>query len=118
MSLDAIRSVRRQGFRPGLVWLVIGPVPRWLDDDETVVLIREDSTPEFMDWRAVVGIKLAIFQTRLLPAMTLRAIKAAEAAGARFYGAADATGVYPMVNEPTDEHRRNLQKSWEMLCKS
>lgn len=118
MSLDAIRAVRRQGLRPGFVSLVVGPVPRWLDDDETVVLIPEDASPEFMDWRPVVGVNLAVFQTRPLPALTLRAIKAAEAAGAAFYGAADAAGVYPMVKNPTDEHRRHLQKTWELLCKS
>lgn len=118
MSLEAIRAVRLQNARPGVVSLVIGPVPRWFEDDEQAIVIPEDCTPEFLDWRPVIGLSLAVFQTKPLPDLTLRVIAAANAAGARFYGAADHTGAYPLTADATDEQARNLRRTWSLLCQS
>lgn len=118
MSLAALAAVRRQNVRPAVVSLIVGPKPKWWDDDERTVHIDEGSTPEFLDWRPVVGVPLAVFQTKPLPELTLRAMEAARKAGARFYGAADRTGVYPMTVDATDEHAMNLQRTWELLCRS
>lgn len=118
MSLAAIRKVRQQGFKPGVVNMVIGPAPRWLDDDESVVKIAADSRPERMDFRPLVGVPVAVFQTQPLPDVTLRAIDAANAAGATFVGFADDSGTYPALTNETERVALSLRRTWEQLCQS
>lgn len=118
MSLEAIRKLRLQRAKPGLVWLVIGPAPKWLEDDATVIRLAPDAAPEFMDWRPVIGLTLAVFQTAPLADLALRAIDAAAAAGAVFFGAADHSGTYPMVEGAGPEHHLALRRAWEHLCRS
>lgn len=118
MSLSAIRSVRMRGHRPGVVTVVVGPVPRWVDDDERHIVIGEKDSPERMDWRPVVGLWLAILQTARLPELTAAVMDQAQAAGAKFFGAADHTGTYPMVMNAGPEHHAVLRSSLEALCNS
>jgi hypothetical protein len=118
MSLAAIRSVRLRGHRPGVVTVVIGPIPGWMDDDEQHIVIGENDNPAAMDWRPVVGLWLALFQTARLPELTASVMDHADAAGAKFFGAADHTGTYPMVLNSGPEHHAVLRSSWENLCLS
>jgi hypothetical protein len=118
VSLSAIRAQRLDNVKPALVSLVIGPAPAWFDDDETAIVIPEHASPEFMDWRPVVGLTLAVFQTKPLPELTLRVIGEIERAGANLFGYADHTGAHPLTLGATDAHRANLQRTWESLCKS
>lgn len=119
MSLAALRSCRLNGTRPdGVVWVVIGPAPRWLDDDASVVVVPENAKPERTDWRPLVGLWVALFQTMPLADLTLRTLRELERVGAKLYGAADHTGAHPLVAQPTQDHRINLRRVWESLCKS
>lgn len=118
MSLSAIRSVRLNGRRPGVVTVVIGPAPKWLDDDAQHIVIAEGDTPSLMDWRPVVGLWLALIQTARLPELAASVMDHADAAGAKFFGAADHTGTYPTVMNAGPEHHAVLRNTWENLCTS
>ena len=119
MSLEAIRQLRRRGQKPdGVVLVLLGDRPRWLDDDASLVVIRPADEPRFMDWRPMVGLWAAVFTAdNQPPARTLSVLNALEGAGAKFFGAADATGAYPMTVGAGDEHRWCLQRTREALCR-
>lgn len=118
MSLEAIARMRRQGYKPAVVFVVIGPCAP-VDDDAGMVLIREGDRPESMDWRPVVGLHLAILQTRLLPDLLLKVIDAASAAGATFYGLTDASGAtHPLAPDAGPKDHANLRRAWEQVCPS
>lgn len=118
MTLQAIAKVRRKGVKPGVVSVVIGPVPAWFDDDEGAIVVREGDTPEAMDWRPVIGVWVALFQTKQLPDLTIRTLDALKNAGAKCYGLADHTGTYPTVMNAGEEHHANLARTWRQLCRS
>lgn len=117
MSLDAIRRLRMQGDRPGIVRLIVGPTPAWLPDDATVVKVPEEARPARMDWRPLVGLPVCLHQTADLPHLTAAVMDAAASVGVRFYGAALAAGgIHPCADGYDAEIRANLRKYQEMLC--
>lgn len=118
MSLEALRQLRRGGHKPqSPIWIVIGTKPRWLSDDATVVIVREADEPQFMDWRPVLGLVVAIFTLQPDPARTLQVLEATQAAGARIFGAADTTGAYPLLEGADERHTALLRNAWETLCR-
>lgn len=118
MSLDAIRTLRRAGQKPsGVVTILLGERPRWLEDDATVVVVRPADDPRLMDWRPLVGLWVATFSRGLQPERLLGVLAGLESVGAKLFGAADASGAYPMTLGAGEEHRRNLQSTWELLCR-
>jgi hypothetical protein len=116
MSLEAIRHMRLRGDRPGIVRLVVGVSPAWLPDDATVVKVPEGSRPARMDWRPLVGLPVTLIETRSLPQLVGDVMDEVTRAGAKFCGAALMTGVYPCLDGYETEVRRNLKKTWEILC--
>lgn len=118
MSLEAIRDLRRAGQKPtGVVQVLIGRWPKWLEDDMHLVVIRPKDDPRFMDWRPLVGLSVAVFSAETKPARTLAVLEAIEAAGAKFFGAADPNGVYPMTVGAGQAHEAVLHASWRALCR-
>lgn len=117
MSLDALRKLRRAGHQPvAPVWIVIGNRPRWLEDDATVVVVRDADDPRFMDWRPVLGLLVAIFALDQEPTRQLQVLEAVQLAGARIFGCADTTGAYPLLEGADARHEAVLRHAWEGLC--
>jgi hypothetical protein len=118
MSLKVIRQLRRHGQKPsGVITVLAGQAPRWLEDDAGVVVVRAADDPRFMDWRPLVGLWVAVFSAHQEPARMLALLEALHQVGVKFYGMVDHTGAYPTVLEPTERHELNLQRTWEALCR-
>jgi hypothetical protein len=117
MSLEAIRDLRLQGQKPsGVVTVLIGRRPRVVHSDRMLVVVRAKDDPRFIDWRPLVGLTVAVFSATTDPFRILAVLEALEAAGARFFGAADPSGTFPMVAGAGVEHHRALRGMWEALC--
>lgn len=118
MSLDSIRKLRLAGQKPsGVVTVLLGQRPRWFADDATSVIVRPVDDPRLMDWRPLVGLWVAVFVAGTQPDRFLALLQALEAAGVKFFGAADEAGTYPLVVDATDQHHNNLYRTWVALCR-
>jgi hypothetical protein len=117
MSLDTIRQMRRAGQKPEVVYVVIGEVAkRPREGDSGYVWVRAYDHPALMDWRPLVGLLTVVVTTQPLPHLTIAVLDALHAASAKLFGAADTTGVYPLLEGADDEHAALLRRTWEALC--
>jgi hypothetical protein len=79
MSIEALMKLRVQGGTPPSVWVVVGDCPDRLI--ELPDCIRVSAKPAAMDWRAVIGLHVSVFDIGDHPELldeTLDAIDAAE----------------------------------------
>lgn len=119
MSLAAIRNMRMQRQKPdSVIWVVVGPVPKHFAHDIDVVAVPAGSEPEFMDWRPLVGLPVALFDAVGAPHLSLKVMEALKAANVRFMGFASKTLVVPFNDKPEDEKRFTyaLRGCLELLC--
>lgn len=91
MTIEAIRRTRLDGKKPALVYVVIGPHAQ-IHDDKTMVCVPDGARPEGMDWRPLVGVRVALIQPLARPELAQRVIQAAHDAGCEFVGSADPMG--------------------------
>lgn len=118
MSLQRIRDLRLRGQKPkGVVTVLLGTKPRWLDDGPGLVVVRATDDPRFMDWRPLVGLFVAVIAAQVEPDRMLATLDGLSAVGVRFFGIADPTGFYPLLVGANDAHRESLRKEWEALCR-
>lgn len=119
MSLADIRELRRKGKKPsGVVLVLIGPKPRWADDDGQLVVVAAHEDPRLMDWRPLVGLWVALLTgVGVAKARTLSVVEALEAAGAKFFGAADEHATYPLTVGAGVRHELALRRNWDLLCR-
>lgn len=119
MSLAAIRKLRHRGHKPaGVVRVLIGAKPRWLDDDETVVALSPSDSPNLMDWRPLTGLKVVLLSAPTTQADRIAAVvDSLEAAGAHLFGAVDERGAFPMMVGADPAFEQCLRGMWEQLCR-
>lgn len=117
MSLRAIRDVRLQRQKPSMVMVVIGDLPAWMETDPGTVVVRPGDDLSRVDWRPMVGVSAAVFTICQRPDLTLTVLDALRAAGAVLVGAASDLGIFPLLQGPTEEHERLLQRAWDQLCR-
>jgi hypothetical protein len=112
MSLEALRELRRSGAKPdGLVKVVVGKRCAY-DDCPDVISVSPSDRPLLMDWRAVVGLPLALFVCDGAEDQAERVLDAALAVNCKPFGACWSDG--PVCShEPS---RRPLMRMWELLC--
>lgn len=116
MSLDAIRNLRRSGVKPSrAVYVVIGDTSALLDE-ATSVVVRATDRPQAMDWGALVGLPVTVFTMQPLPHLTIAVLDALRDIGAKVFGAADSSGVYPLLMDADESHEALLRRAWELLC--
>jgi hypothetical protein len=117
MSLETIREWRRSGYKPsGAILVAIGDVdPR--HDAENVVIVKPTDSPATMDWRPMVGLTAAVFTLQPLPHLTIAVLDALQAVNVKLFGAADQTGVHPLLEDADQSHERLLRRAWELLCR-
>lgn len=111
MSLESLRQYRRQGQRPSLVKLVVGASAA-VGDGPDLIAISADARADRMDWRAVIGLPLALFVADGADAAGEQAFDAAVAAGAQPLGACWRDGAV----STNEEVRAILPRMWEVLC--
>ena len=112
MTIEAIRRTRLDGKKPALVYVVIGPHAP-IHDDHTMLIVKDGARPEDMDWRPLVGIRVALIQTQARPALAQRVLQAAHDAGAEFVGTADPMGELSLIGP---EIEPALRRAREYLC--
>lgn len=117
MSLQALRSVRINRQKPGVVMVVIGDLPKWFDYDHGTIVVRPQDEIARMDWRPMVGLLAALFLIGQDLGRFLAVLDALRSAGAVLFGAANWTGSYPLLTDSTEEHERLLRRAWEQLCR-
>lgn len=118
MSLQDLREMRLQRQRPSTVITVfIGKRPKWKNDGPTLVVIPADATPSLMDFRPLVGLWVALVLANDDYALAGKVLDALKAAGAKIFGAAYPCGIYPCVENPTQDHHRVLFETRELLCR-
>jgi hypothetical protein len=117
MSLESLRAMRRSGNKPAnLIWVVIGEHPRQVHDSESLVVVRPNVDPKFMDWRPLVGLWVALFSQGQSSELILKTLDALQAVNAKVFGAVDESGVYPCIADPKPEHNAMLHRAWELSC--
>lgn len=117
MSLATLRKLRLAGQRPAhTVTVLIGNRPDWREDDETLIVIRENDQPALMDFRPLVGLCTVLVMTVDNYPLASKTLAAIEAVGVKLFGAALPCGAYPCLENPTPEHKRLLSATWKSLC--
>ena len=86
MSLSTLTKLRMKRVCPAAVWVVVGPCPHRLLDLPSCIAVTE--RPAHMDWRAVVGLHVDVFDLSGNPELLDQTIGAIEAADADCIGVA------------------------------
>lgn len=108
MSLSQLRTLRRAGYRPPIVTVIVGKPPSWFDDEPRSVVIDrpgEDLSPLFGMRVHIVDIQGDIDLTRSVLA-DLDTLNTTFLGGVGSYGA---VGQSP-------EHEESMRGYWEHLC--
>ena len=112
MSLDSLSKMRRTGYRPKVVNVIVGKPPAWFVDGPDVVVIREQDNPDLMDMRPLLKMPVSVIEVgRNEPLMT-KTLTALETAQARVYGIAGSAGTVGVG----PEHERTMNRYREALC--
>lgn len=107
MSLEALTNLRLQRKKPRSVWVLVGNVPKWVEDDEKTVIVRK---PGSFDFRALIGLDVSVIEVGTSPLMdkVLTAVESAKPKSINICGAAGTVGA----------GERPMQKMRELLCNS
>lgn len=116
MSLQALREVRLNRRKPGVVLVVIGADAEPPMDGFSVVLVREDDDLRHMDWRPMLGVLAVVLTVKPLPHLTIAVLDALQAAGAKLFGAASDLGTFALQADADESHERLLRRAWELAC--
>lgn len=117
MSLRTLRETRIARKKPGVVMVVLGDLPEWFDYDAGTIVVRPGDDLTRMDWRPMVGLLAAVFLIGQDLDRFLAVLDALRSSGAVLFGAANWTGVYPLLTDANEEHERLLRRGWEALCR-
>lgn len=113
MSLESLSNLRRHRFKkPAAVWVLVGNAPKWYLDQPDTIFVRPGQDPREMDWRAVTGLHVDVFECGdfyKLWMATVDAIEAAKPASAGFVCKAGCAGM-------NWDHEVVLERAQAMLC--
>ena len=117
MSLELIRALRMNRQKPdGVVSVVVADKPLPVPDSASVVVIRSTDQPQFMDFRPLVGVWVAVYSRNADAAHVMRLMDALHAAKVKFFGVVNEEFVLPMTTSPTPRHTELLTNCWSRLC--
>ena len=107
MTLEALIKVRTSGMKPPSVWVLVGNVPKWVEDDAKTVIVCQ---PGEFDFRALVGLHVNVIEVESSPLMdkVLTAVDRAKPKSMNICGAAGTVGM----------GTRPMEKMRELLCNS
>lgn len=108
MSIEALTNLRLQRKKPRSVCVLVGNVPKWVEDDEKTVIVRKAGS---FDFRALIGLDVSVIEVGNdwpLLAKVLTAVESAKPKSINVCGTAGAVG--------SGEHP--MQKMRELLCNS
>jgi hypothetical protein len=111
MSLETLRQMRRRGEVPSLVKVVVGKRNPVIDADADVVSVATADQPRHMDWRAIVGLPVALFVCEGQSVLGEQVYDAVKPAGAKLLGVAWRDKVIG-----ADSAQPTLARMWRILC--
>ena len=76
MSIDSLKKLRIDGYKPKAVHVLVGDFPAWANAETDTVCVK---SVKGMDLRPLVGLPISIFQIGDCNALLLEAIRAVEA---------------------------------------
>lgn len=112
MSLQSLIDLRKSGQVPNAVWVLIGAKPKWLIDSPNIVAIDLAQDPLSLDFRALIGLHVDVFELSGDDAFCERIERAIDAAKPKSSGLATRHGFSGL----NDQHIDVLRKAREMLC--
>ena len=115
MSLDTLKKLRIDGYKPKAVHVLVGDAPKWANADVDMVCIKHGALVKGMDFRPLVGLPVSIFQLGDCNPLLLETIRAVEAVKPECLAIAANTGAVGL----NPEHERVLERlQRRYLCKS
>ena len=113
MSLARIRTIRRNGGKPGIATVVIGGPGR---DDPLVVHIGERADPKAMDWTSLMGVWVTVHWLSGDKAVVHGVINALEAVGAKLFGASGPSFAVSLTGNRSEAEIQAVRDERESLC--
>jgi len=110
MSLQSLAALRTSGRAPAAVWVVVGNCPDSIKHLPDTVAVA--GQPAAMDWRAVVGLHVDVFDLGEDSVLLDQTIEAIERANPLAVGVACTAGVVGL----SDEHEFSLRAIWRHLA--
>lgn len=102
MSLDTLKKLRIDGYKPKAVHVLVGDFPAWANAEADTVCLK---TVKGMDLRPLVGLPISIFQIGDCNALLVEAIHAVEAVKPESLAIASNAGMVGL----TPDHERLLE---------
>lgn len=109
MSLQSLASLRSSGRTPAAIWVVVGNCPDSIKHLPDTVAVAD--SPASMDWRAVVGLHVDVFDLSGDGWLLAQTMDAIEAAKPKAMGVACDAGVLGL----SEDHERALWRIWKHL---
>jgi hypothetical protein len=122
MNLQDIRELRMQRVKPsGVIALVVGKVPAWHRSHLDVIQVLPGSQPQLSDWRPLVGLWVAVYETTK-DAATMAALgDALDKAGAKLFGVVLNGVAHALAKFPDEQSKQQAEflmaDTWSDLCK-
>lgn len=110
MSLQTLATLRTSGRAPAAVWVVVGKCPDSIKHLPDTVAASDQ--PAAMDWRAVYGLHVDVFDLGGDGWLLAQTMDAIEAAKPKAIGVACDAGVLGL----DEQHERALWRIWRHLA--
>lgn len=111
MSLQSLIELRKSGQVPNAVWVLIGVKPKWLTDSPSIVCVDLAQDPLSLDFRAVIGLHVDVFELTNDESFCERVERAIDAAKPKSTGLATRNGISGL----NSQHVELLRKALEIL---
>ena len=122
MNLQDIREMRMRRVKPsGVIALVVGSVPAWHRSNLDVIQVLPGSQPQLIDWRPLVGIWVAVYETTKDAATVVALGDALDKAGAKLFGIVLDGVAHALAKFPDEQSKQRAEflmaDTWSDLCK-
>lgn len=122
MNLQDIREMRMRRFKPsGVIALVVGSVPAWHRSNLDVIQVLPGSQPQLIDWRPLVGIWVAVYETTKDAATVVALGDALDKAGVKLFGIVLCGVAHALAKFPDEQSKQRAEflmaDTWSDLCK-
>ena len=105
MSLESLKNLRIDGYKPKAVHVLVGDFPEWANADSDTVCIKPDAILKSMDFRPLVGLPVSVFEIGKFRSLLWKTIHAVEAAKPELLSVASNDGMVGI----NPEHERVLE---------